>query len=87
MNNKIPDYSEKHPPKKSLLYILGSILSIGSLLMFIVTTNIILSLIICGIGTALIWFSPIKRKEKIYALTPSTGLLGVYLSYLYVFSL
>jgi hypothetical protein len=87
MNHETLDYSEEHPSKKSLLYILGSILSIGSLLIFIITTKIILSLIICGIGTALIWFSPIKRKEKIYALTPLVGLLGVYLSYWYVFSL
>jgi hypothetical protein len=87
MNHETLDYSEENPSKKSLLYILGSILSIGSLLIFITTTNIILSLIICGIGTALLWISPIKRKEKIYALTPLIGLLGVVLSYWYVFSL
>ena len=86
MNNEILDTQNASPSKKNLIYTLGSILSIASLLIFMISMNILVSLLVSLIGTILIWCSSVDRKEKAYALIPFLGLFCVSLCYLYIFS-
>lgn len=65
------------PVLKSRLYYIGTSLSIGALLFFVLMGMYLVSVGICLLGTIIVYVAPAPAKEKRYAFVPLAALLGL----------